>query len=487
MRCTTRDPVFFCHLLVVVVVVLLMIAIAATTKTVEAAWTAGAINIRPSTRQHHHGVMAFRRRRCGQAANGALRPLLPATAAAAAVSATTGSVVADADAEDAAALEANIAISSTSSSTSLNAHPHQHKKPVKGDIVTVKCRLTPENGFVPEVLIDGVILGGDSDSNNDDNEAVLAFATLSFLLHGGNYLPGLHDLVSTMTVGDSVSHVSLDAGWGARNPALTATLTYADAGLLGDDAISTIQPGVQLHLENGLVCTVTARTDDNFTVDANPPLAGASYLADVKLVSVEPGPQPMPYYDDATAPTDDNNSSSNGNNANNNSNSRYEIATFALGCFWGAELAFQREPGVVGTSVGYTQGKNIINPPTYEQVCTGTTGHTEAVLVTFDPLVTCYERLLHFAMDRLGADKYLLNRVGNDEGTQYRHGMYYHTAAQKRVAVQAMAGELYGPDCVTECLPAAPWFPAEEYHQQYLLKGGQSARKGDTTAIRCYG
>lgn len=92
---------------------------------------------------------------------------------------------------------------------------------------------------------------------------------------------------------------------------------------------------------------------------------------------------------------------------------KYQLATFALGCFWGGELAYQRERGVVGTKVGYTQG-HAVNP-SYEEVCTGTTGNTEAMMVSFDLSTMSYERLVHLAMDRLGESKYLLNQVGNDK------------------------------------------------------------------------
>lgn len=142
-----------------------------------------------------------------------------------------------------------------------------------------------------------------------------------------------------------------------------------------------------------------------------------------------------------------------------------------------------RVPGVVGTAVGYTQGDVV--DPTYQQVCAGTTGHTEAILVIYDPETVSYEALVDVAMDRLGENKYLLNQVGNDKGRQYRHGVYYHTPAQKQMAQKVLAS--FGADCVTECKPAGVFYFAEDYHQQYLLKGGQSARKGDTTVIRCYG
>jgi peptide-methionine (S)-S-oxide reductase len=134
------------------------------------------------------------------------------------------------------------------------------------------------------------------------------------------------------------------------------------------------------------------------------------------------------------------------------------------------------------SQVGYTQGDK--ENPTYQEVCTGTTGHTEAMLVKYDPDVVSFERLVHLAMDRLGENKYFKNQVGNDVGTQYRHGVYYHTDQQKEVATKiVMAHE----GCVTEVLPAVKFWEAEEYHQQYLLKGGQSARKEDKSVIRCYG
>lgn len=164
-------------------------------------------------------------------------------------------------------------------------------------------------------------------------------------------------------------------------------------------------------------------------------------------------------------------------------NSRYRVATFALGCFWGGELAFMRQAGVVGTKVGYTQGQQT--DPTYQQVCSGTTGHTEAIMVTYDPTATTFADLVHLCMDRLGDNKFLLNQVGNDRGTQYRHGIYYHDDDQATTAQDIL--KTFGKDCKTECLPATKFWDAEEYHQQYLLKGGQSARKGDPSTIRCYG
>eukprot|EP00271_Cylindrocystis_brebissonii_P015445 TRINITY_DN38341_c0_g1_i1.p1 TRINITY_DN38341_c0_g1~~TRINITY_DN38341_c0_g1_i1.p1 ORF type:complete len:168 (-),score=29.04 TRINITY_DN38341_c0_g1_i1:677-1180(-) len=166
-----------------------------------------------------------------------------------------------------------------------------------------------------------------------------------------------------------------------------------------------------------------------------------------------------------------------------------EKATFAAGCFWGVELAFQRLPGVVKTSVGYTQG-HVANP-TYEQVCTGKTGHAEAILVEYNSETT-YERLLDLFWSRHNPTQ--LNRQGNDVGTQYRSGIYFHTPEQEAEARASLAKHeaRIGKKIMTEIKPATIFYPAEEYHQQYLSKGErtrskQSAAKMCTDPIRCYG
>mmetsp|Transcript_27497 Transcript_27497/g.38704 ORF Transcript_27497/g.38704 Transcript_27497/m.38704 type:complete len:235 (-) Transcript_27497:53-757(-) len=228
--------------------------------------------------------------------------------------------------------------------------------------------------------------------------------------------------------------------------------------------VNLLKIGTELVLANGLKCAVTEITEDNFTIDANPPLAGASYSAKVSLKAVEDGPSEFEYSPKGTE-------------------GKYKVATFALGCFWGGELDYMRQEGIVGTKVGYTQGE--AENPEYRQVCSGTTGHTEAIMVTYDPEIVSYEKLVHIAMDRLGENKYLLNQVGNDRGTQYRHGVYYHDDEQKATAEKTVGD--FGEDCVTEVKPASKFWDAEEHHQQYLLKGGQSARKGEDETIRCYG
>ncbi|CAN0139895.1 unnamed protein product [Phaeothamnion confervicola] len=167
------------------------------------------------------------------------------------------------------------------------------------------------------------------------------------------------------------------------------------------------------------------------------------------------------------------------------SSAQLDTATFAAGCFWGVELSFQRVPGVVETAVGYIDGHK--QKPTYEEVCTGRTGHTEAVQMKFDPSLVSYSELLTVLWDRM--DPTTLNRQGNDFGSQYRSGIYCHSEWQMAEAVASCKAEQARRTLpiVTEIKMASRFWPAEDYHQQYLEKGGQCARKGDTTAISCYG
>lgn len=168
-----------------------------------------------------------------------------------------------------------------------------------------------------------------------------------------------------------------------------------------------------------------------------------------------------------------------------------ELAQFGAGCFWGVELAFQRLDGVVKTEVGYSQGH--VPDPNYGLVCSGTTNHVEVVRVHFDPNVCPYTKLLDLFWSR--HDPTTLNRQGGDVGTQYRSGIYYYNEAQARLAQEskeAKQAEVKDQKIVTEILPAKRFYRAEEYHQQYLEKGGrsgnkQSAAKGCNDRIRCYG
>ena len=171
-----------------------------------------------------------------------------------------------------------------------------------------------------------------------------------------------------------------------------------------------------------------------------------------------------------------------------------EVATFAGGCFWGLELAFQRTHGVVHTIVGYTQG--IETEPNYDQVSSGNTGHTEAVCIYYNPNECTYQDMLDTFFSRV--NPLTKNGQGNDFGRQYRTGVYYHTLEQEQIARKRFQKEQlkYGgqPQQIiqTECKKAMPFWPAEKMHQQYLQNGGrfnnpQSAAKGCTDEIKCYG
>lgn len=164
----------------------------------------------------------------------------------------------------------------------------------------------------------------------------------------------------------------------------------------------------------------------------------------------------------------------------------YQVATMAGGCFWGTELRFQRQVGVIATAVGYTQGRTA--KPNYEQVCSGSTGHAEGIQLIYDPTVCSYERLVTILLDSI-PDPTLLNRVGNDRGTQYRHGIYPHTDEQMIIAKQLCQSRQaqYEQPIVTEVKPAEIFWPAENYHQRYLEKRGQSAEKNCEERVRCYG
>jgi peptide-methionine (S)-S-oxide reductase len=150
-----------------------------------------------------------------------------------------------------------------------------------------------------------------------------------------------------------------------------------------------------------------------------------------------------------------------------------ELATFAAGCFWGVEDAFMQQPGVLTTVVGYTGGHT--ENPTYQQVCTDTTGHAEAVLVEFDPAQISYETLLDLFW-RLH-DPTTLNRQGPDIGSQYRSAIYYHSPRQQAAALASRetlekSGRFTRP-VITEITAASHFYPAEEYHQKYNQKHGR--------------
>jgi len=149
-----------------------------------------------------------------------------------------------------------------------------------------------------------------------------------------------------------------------------------------------------------------------------------------------------------------------------------EKASFAAGCFWGVEAAFQQVAGVVATTVGYSGGRT--QKPTYRDVCSGTTGHAETVLVEFDPSRVSYEQLLDVFWEN--HDPTELDRQGPDVGEQYRSAIFFHTPAQEAAARAAKerleaSGRFHRP-IVTEITPASEFWPAEDYHQKYLEKRG---------------
>lgn len=151
------------------------------------------------------------------------------------------------------------------------------------------------------------------------------------------------------------------------------------------------------------------------------------------------------------------------------------VATFGAGCFWGVEVAFRRVPGVTATTVGYAGGH--VENPSYEQVCTGRTGHAEVVRVEYDPERVTYDELLEVFWS--AHDPTQLNRQGPDVGTQYRSVIFVHDDEQERTArgskERLEAGGRFRRPIATRIEPAGAFWPAEDYHQRYLEKRGLAA------------
>jgi peptide-methionine (S)-S-oxide reductase len=248
---------------------------------------------------------------------------------------------------------------------------------------------------------------------------------------------------------------------------MRATIEFTQLGAAGITK-DNVEVGQQLFLQNGAKAEIIEVTESGITIDANPPLSRIDVEVTVKLNSVV-----------APSLSNDSTHSTWGKKW---SDPKYEVATVAGGCFWGLELAYQRMNGVVGTKVGYTKG-NVDNP-SYQDVCSGSTGHTEAVQIAYDSTVCDFSDICDLLLERLGPSVKLLNQVGNDRGTQYRHGIYPHDPDQLAVALTKVA-EI--PDCVTEVVDAGVFWDGEEYHQQYLMKGGQDGKKEAKETIRCYG
>ena len=152
--------------------------------------------------------------------------------------------------------------------------------------------------------------------------------------------------------------------------------------------------------------------------------------------------------------------------------SEKEKATFAGGCFWGVEYLFSRIEGVVKTTVGYTDGKS--KDPNYQQVCSGNTGHAEAVEILFNPIIISYENLLDIFFKN--HDPTTPNRQGVDVGSQYRSAIFYHDQKQLEFAKTMINSldktNLFSRPIVTQIVPATQFYHAEEYHQKYFDKNG---------------
>ena len=164
-----------------------------------------------------------------------------------------------------------------------------------------------------------------------------------------------------------------------------------------------------------------------------------------------------------------------------------ELADFGLGCFWGAEKAFWKLPGVYATAVGYQGG--LTPNPTYREVCTGRTGHTEVVRVVFDPRRISYDELLRVFWESHDPTQGM--QQGNDVGTQYRSAIYAHGEAQRRAAEasrdaygRALAARRFGP-VTTEIREAPEFYYAEDYHQQYLAKNPDGYCGLGGTGVSC--
>ena len=163
------------------------------------------------------------------------------------------------------------------------------------------------------------------------------------------------------------------------------------------------------------------------------------------------------------------------------------LAMFGMGCFWGAEKRFWQLPGVYSTAVGYAAG--YTPNPSYQEVCTGQTGHNEVVLVVYDPAQISYEQLLKVFWESHNPTQGM--RQGNDIGTQYRSGIYTYTPAQQVAAEQSLANYQQAlkqagyPAVTTEILPASEFYYAEDYHQQYLAKNPDGYCGLGGTGVKC--
>lgn len=277
---------------------------------------------------------------------------------------------------------------------------------------------------------------------------------LTFTIGAGSVIPGFDAGVRGLRPGGKrTTRIEADQAYGRRNEELLVKVPL-------ESCPDGLKAGDVVRLSNGATATVDSVADGVATIDANHRLAGLALTFEMELVGYQQlllGPPPA----------------------------GQERFIGAAGCFWGVELAFQRHPGVTATKVGYTGGH--VERPVYESV--GTSGHAEAVAADYDPAVTSYSALVDLFFERLGASATTLNKAGGDEGPQYRSALYVDGPAQRATAEAAVAAASarLGTKVVTEVTDAVPFWLAEEVHQKYLEKRGQSAATGETETIRCYG
>jgi len=308
----------------------------------------------------------------------------------------------------------------------------QRRRAQPGDIVVFDLDLEPQDGFVPEHLFDH-------------------HGRVALTLHAGHSLPAIHVLLQDRCAGDAVQDVLIDAGWGERRADWVVRVPKDRWSKIRSKAI------------------VLEETPEEVLLDFNPPLAGSTYKCSLRVVEVHP-----PATDDKDATT-------------------FQEATFALGCFWGAELVFMRTPGVVGTQVGHAKFKRK---------------KREAVRVTYDTRQVSYGQLVDIALEWRRvftsmmttksamssaydssdsvSDMSILFRDSDDDEEdedEYTNALFYHDAQQADVAGEKLR-RLRFP---MEILPLESFTRAEDNQQQYLYKGGQSSRKNARDHIKCFG
>ena len=266
--------------------------------------------------------------------------------------------------------------------------------------------------------------------------------------------PGLESLVLGLTLRSGAVTKRIPAPFGQRSDAnlVEVPAMYVPPGLAN---------GVEVRMGDGRLGTVTKLDGEGVVVDCNHQFAGVDVDLTVEVVAHCPA-------------------------------SRLQSVVFGLGCFWSPQLKFDRVPGVMASSVGYANG--LVADPTYEDVCTGSTGHTEAVKIYFDPAVVSFETLLDRFFEFHDATQ--KNRQGNDVGTQYRSGIYATTPEQLELAQAAVAKKNAslppGKSVASDVEMLKCYYVAEGYHQDYLARGGgqgnaQSSRKLCADPVRCYG